>query len=477
MKKSLFLLFVLTGLVFTACNDDDGATVPENAAAFANPAINLTTENTTVNIVFAAPTNAAGSVTLNVTPNNVVYGTDFTTAPAVTGSTITVPFEAGVSAASFVFTRIVEAIEGQTKNVVFAIASVTVDGVSIPDATNSVQLNFDETPILTNNIAPEVGGPNVPNQVFVDLSSGAVTEVPRASWDLGFYAGDDFRVAINGALKMAVKQLDINDMTLAVAVDNTVGVGEGGGSGVVNGNPLYVDGPDGNIANTAIAEVSATDANNRVYLVNLGFNVATVAPNVGSVNAYGDARGWRKIRILRDGNNYKLQYANVDATTFQEVSIAKNSAFNFTFFSFNTNAIVSAEPEKAKWDLSFTPFTNLTDFGAGSVSYAFQDFVVTNRKGGTRAYQVLNSAGVSYADFTLANVNTANFDLATAIDQRAIGSGWRNGGGPTSLPSVRDDRFYVLKDTAGNIYKVRFVGLTNAAGERGNPSFEYQILQ
>lgn len=477
MKKSVFLLFVLAGLVFTACNDDDGMTIPENAAAFANPAINLTTDNTTVNIVFAAPTAAAGSVTLNVTANGVVYGTDFTTAPAVTGNIVTVPFEAGVSSASFVFTRIMEAFEGQTKNVVFTIASVTVEGVAIPDATKTVQLNFDETPILTNNVAPEVGGPNVPNQVFVDLSSGAATAVQRASWDLGFYAGDDFRVAINGAIKMAVKQLDINDMTQVVTLDNTVAVGEGGGSGVVNGNPLYVDGPDGNIANTAIAEVSAIDANNKVYLVNLGFSVSSVAPNVGSVNAYGDARGWRKIRILRDGSNYKLQYANVDATTFQEVSIAKNSAFNFTFFSFDTNAVVSVEPEKAKWDLSFTPFTNLTDFGGGSVSYAYQDFIVTNRKGGTSAYQVLNSAGVSYADFTLTHVNTANFGLATAIDQRAIGSGWRNGGGPTTLPSVRDDRFYILKDTSGNIYKIKFVGMTNAAGERGNPSFEYQILQ
>ncbi|OYU81547.1 MAG: hypothetical protein CFE23_03510 [Flavobacterium sp. BFFFF1] len=477
MKKNLFLLFVLAGLVFTACNDDDGSAIPENAAAFANPAINLTTENTTVNIVFAAPTVASGSVTLDVAANNVVYGTDFTTAPAISGNTITVPFEAGVSAASFVFTRIVEAFEGQTKNVVFTIASVTVDGVAIPDATKTVQLNFGETPILTNNIAPEVGGPMVPNQVFVDLSSGATTAVQRASWDLGFYAGDDFRVAINGAVKMAVRQLDTNDMTQVVAVDNTVAVGEGGGAGIVNGNPLYVDGPDGNIANTAIAEVSATDANNRVYLVNLGFKVSTVAPNVGSVNAYGDARGWRKIRILRDGSNYKLQYANVDATTYQEVSIAKNSAFNFTFFSFDSNAIVSAEPEKAKWDLSFTPFTNLTDFGAGFVSYAFQDFVVTNRKGGTRVYPVLNSAGISYADFTLANVNAPNFDLTTSIDQRAIGSGWRNGGGPTTLPSVRDDRFYILKDTAGNLYKIRFVGMTNAAGERGNPSFEYQKLQ
>ncbi|MFN4197555.1 MAG: HmuY family protein [Flavobacterium sp.] len=96
--------------------------------------------------------------------------------------------------------------------------------------------------------------------------------------------------------------------------------------------------------------------------------------------------------------------------------------------------------------------------------------------GGVSAYQVLNSAGVTYPNFTLSNVVQDNFTLEASIDQRVIGSNWRTGGGPTSLPSPRDDRFYVLKDPAGNIYKIRFIAMTNGAGERGNPSFEYQKL-
>lgn len=265
-------------------------------------------------------------------------------------------------------------------------------------------------------------------------------------------------------------------MTQPVAIDNTVAVGEGGGSGVVNGNPAYVDGPDGNITLTAMAEVSSNDADNKVYLVNLGHAVSTIAPATGSVNAYGDARGWRKIRVLRSGSDYKLQYASPDATTFSEVTITKNAAYNFTFFSFNTNTVVTAEPEKAKWDLNFTSFTNLTNFGTGMVSYPYQDFIVTNRNGGTRAYQVLNSEGVLYQNFALANVTTSKFDLDSSIDQRVIGANWRNGGGPSTLPSPRDDRFYVLKDAAGNIYKIRFIAMTNGAGERGNPTFEYARL-
>ncbi|RZK10932.1 MAG: hypothetical protein EOO46_08735 [Flavobacterium sp.] len=476
MKKNLIFLCTFFVLAIVGCNDDESTTTAEsNAVAFVSPNVNLSLDATTVNVVFEKPAAANGTVTLNALATNVVYGTDFTTAPTIANNTLVIPFEAGATAASFTFNKLTDAIEGQIKNVVFTIASVSVAGVTIPEATESVQLNYEENPIEANTVLPSIGGPNVPNQVFVDLSSGIETSVERTKWDLGFYSGNDFRVAINGSLKMAAKKLDITDMTQAVTIDETVAVGEGGGSGVVNGNSAYVDHPTGDITQTVIA-VSATESDNKVYLVNLGHNLSTVAPGIGSVNPYGNSRGWKKVRVLRSGNDYKLQYADINATTFQEVTVSKNAAFNFTFFSLTSNTVVSAEPEKVKWDINFTPFTNFTNFGGGDVSYAFQDFIVTNSKGGTKVYQVLNTAGVLYNDFALSNVVDANF-AASEADQRIIGSSWRNGGGPNTLPSTRDDRFYVVKDVTGNVYKIRFISMTNTAGERGNVSFEYKRLQ
>lgn len=476
MKKSIFSAFIFLGLMALSCSDDDTQTSSPNAVAFVNSSVNLAADETTVNLVFQNPTTAAGTITLAVSGTNTAYGVDFTTVPSTESNVLEVPFVANVTTASFTFNRLVEALEEQVKNATFTITAVSLSTIEIPATTKTIQLNFDESPITSAIKSPNAGGPTVPNQVYFDFSSGIDTPVERTKWDLGFFSGNEFRVAINGSLKMAVKNTETTDMTLPVAIDNTVAVGEGGGSGVSNGNPAYVDGPNGDITLTAIQSVSANDADNKVYLVNLGYGLTNVAPNVGSVNPYGDARGWKKIRVLRSGSDYKLQYANPEATTFSEVTISKNSAYNFTFFSLTTNQVVTAEPQKDKWDILFTPFTNTTNFGGGLVSYAFQDFIVTNRKGGTTAYQVLNSEGVLYANFTLANVVTTNFTLDTSIDQRVIGSNWRNGGGPSSLPSVRDDRFYVVKDIAGNIYKVRFVAMTNAAGERGFPTVEYQLL-
>jgi hypothetical protein len=45
------------------------------------------------------------------------------------------------------------------------------------------------------------------------------------------------------------------------------------------------------------------------------------------------------------------------------------------------------------------------------------------------------------------------------------------------LPSIRTDRFYVVKDAAGNYYKVKFLAMTNDAGLRGNTTLEYAILK
>jgi hypothetical protein len=476
MKKNVIFLFLATLAIFASCSDDDNSSSSVNSVAFVNSSVNLVAAETTVSVVFEKPTSSSGSLSISVNPTNAVYGVDFTTNPEIVSNVLTIPYAKNVSNVTFKFNRIIEAVEGQIKNVEFTITNSTDVDLIISSTSKTTKLNFDESPIEMATVSPAVGGANVTNQVYVDLSSGIDTPINRASWDLGFYSGDDFRVVINGSIKMAVKETTSTDITQNVVIDETVAVGEGAGTGSSNGNPDYVDNPNGDIAETAIAQVSNTLSENKVYLINLGHVVSTVAPNTGSVNAYGDHRGWRKIRVARSGNDYKLQYASPDSSTFSEVTISKNAAYNFTFFSFNTNNIVSAEPEKAKWDLNFTSFTNLTNFGNGFVSYAYQDFIVINTKAGTRAYEVLNSAGTSYANFALANVDNTKLDQNTFQDQRVIGSNWRNGGGPTTLPSTKDDRFYIVKDVAGNIFKIRFISLTNAAGERGNPTFEYVKL-
>lgn len=322
------------------------------------------------------------------------------------------------------------------------------------------------------SVSPNVGGPNEPNQVYIDLSSNTSSAIQRDTWDLGFYSGTDFRVVINGSIQMAVAKLTETDIDAVSSTSNEVQGFQTTAVVGTQGSEVFIDDPVGNITNTSIAEISDTDDNNKVYLVNLGFEVGIETPSTGYTSVKGDSRGWKKIRVLKNGNDYVLQYADLDDTTHTELTISKDSDYNFTFFSFDTESEVDVEPEKTNWDLNFTVFTNIiTGYGA----YAYSDFVVNNIKADAQVYMIDTEvdATLTYENFTLSDVVEANF----IDDQRSIGSSWRNGGGPGSLPSLKTNVFYIVNDTDGNLYKLQFLALFNADGVRGYPEFVYSLLE
>lgn len=310
-----------------------------------------------------------------------------------------------------------------------------------------------------------VGGPNEQNQVYVDLSGETATVVSRDSWDLGFYSGTDFRVVINGSLAMAVKALETTDISLTQTEDATVAVGT-----FDAGNMAYIDNPNGALAQTAFGDIATSEATAKVYLVNLGKKVPTAAPAAGSTNVAGDPRGWKKVKIFKDGNGYKIQYADLASATHTEVAIAKNAAYNFVFFNLGTGTTVNVEPEQDKWDLNFTTFTNEVFQGADSFgAYFYSDFVLTNTKGGVTVATITGN-NAAYQSFNLAAITSS---LSFATDQRAIGANWRD----VFTQTVFDTTFFIVKDADGNLYKLKFISMLDTTGERGYPTFQYALLQ
>ena len=150
---------------------------------------------------------------------------------------------------------------------------------------------------------------------------------------------------------------------------------------------------------------------------------------------------------------------------FWKVIISKNTAYNFNHFSFNTNTIENIAPQKEKWDLCFTVFTNVLN-GAGS--YGFSDFSIHNRNGNALVYRV-DTSDFEYDNFKLNNIIESNFSR----DITTIGSTWRS----VFEGTAYDDRFYIIRDPNGNNYKLKFLALTNNDGVRGYPEFEYKLLQ
>lgn len=322
-------------------------------------------------------------------------------------------------------------------------------------------------------VDPSVGGPTQPNQVFIDLSKESQASVSRNSWDLGFHTGADFRVILNNSASTLARSIDKNDLNDVTAAD-TAGFGAqlniDAIFGALFGPPpawlfsaaSWSDDPSGDLTKTAIAEVSATDTDNQVYIVNRGKN-----PD-------GSPRGWMKIRALRNSNGYTLQYAEIGETSFQELNITKNDDVDFVPVSFD-NGIITSVPDKNDWDFVFTIFTNRLQVNPDvSIPYAIRDYILINANR-VEVAMVEIAAGTSYEDFAIGAIGGLDFSTEVA----AIGSGWRNVAQPGSNveTGIKDDIFYVVKDTDENYYKLRFTRLVDAqSGDRGNPQFQYELL-
>lgn len=342
-------------------------------------------------------------------------------------------------------------------------------------------INDNEDPVAVApsdgaRVDPNVGGATQPNQVWLDLGTNTEIITKRTDWDLALYSGGQFKVVLNSSIMMGAGKIpnatNIDQVTEAsvAALKNQVQVANFNPS-----NEVYIDDVKGNFpaGYTAIEEIKADDAQNAVYLVNMGKEIYTGPVATGSVATGGDSRGWMKVQIVQSGSGYKIKYAELNATSHEELTVNKNTAYNYNFVSLKNNKEVFIQPEKKKWDICFTVFTN-TIPGAGS--YVFADFVTINNVGGAGAYEVVVAAPASGVE-AYNNFKTSDIDQSKFVynDQRTIGSNWRNPVGANGL-EVYGDRFYVVKDAEGYYFKLRFTRITDTAGERGKPQFEYKPL-
>lgn len=312
----------------------------------------------------------------------------------------------------------------------------------------------------TQTLKGGAGGSNAVNSVFIDMSTNKQDSVLRSSWDLGFYSGADYRVILNYTASAGVLVTGKNDLTQVGAAD-TIGLT----LAVSQTNPLpsdlpFFDDASGYITQTAIPAISTTDAENKVIILNRGAG--------GGITA----RPWIKLRVLRSASSggYILQYARITENTFTTVNIPKDAAYNFKFVSLNNGALVNVEPKKDEWDFMWTYSVFKTSFGAGDVPYNFSDLVAINTLGGVQAAEILTS-NIQYADYTEAKIASTSF----TSNRWVIGSNWR---ATTGTVGVKTDRFYVIKDPAGNVYKLKFISFhANDGGVRGYPVVEYKLVK
>lgn len=455
------IVLSLAVLFFAACRKRD-ALPPDNYVVFETTSQGIAASENSVVIKVRAQRGVTGDVpvVINLTEQGVVYGTDYATMPAASAGKISLIIPSGNNEASFTLTKTAGALfDGDEK----IVADIFSSGAPVLiGTTKQFTLNFGELVAAAATTTINGGGVTYPNKVFIDLSANRQSAVIRTAWDLGFYTGsEDFRVILNSSSAMMAKQLNKNDLN-AVSAADTIGFSSEvafSQAAPTTSSLAYIDYPNGDLSRTAIAAISATSSDSKVYIINRGTGVGNPAP----------ARGWKKVRIIRNtSGGYTLQHADIAATSFSTIDIAKDDVSFFKYISFE-NGVTTVEPARKKWDITWTYFSNVTNFGAGEVPYLFQDIILINRNVQVAKVMVATKA---FADFSEADIAGQTF-LTT---QNAIAADWRSGGGPGVSPAVRADRYYIIKDGDNNYYKIRFTALTQN-GERGYPAFESVLVK
>jgi hypothetical protein len=291
---------------------------------------------------------------------------------------------------------------------------------------------------------------NYKYQVYFDLSSNTkVSTNLRTDWDLAFECKTDgTHILLNSACFM--KAADCGLIPFAQLIDTT-------------GLHWKFDKSDGNPDSTALLHwINSSNSDTlypgHVYAIDRG------------LDENGVVRGLRQVVFdgLKHGI-YSFRWANIDGSSTISAGVAKDSTLNFMHYSFKNGGELQA-PERAKsdWDLLFTQYSTLLFTTEGKPYPYLVTGVLINKSG----VQVAVDSMYLFDNITYQTIN--NLSFTSTLD--VIGYSWKYYNFDTGSYTVRYNRNYVIKDSAGFYYKFRFTGFYNALGQKGYPVFEYQQL-
>ena len=291
-------------------------------------------------------------------------------------------------------------------------------------------------------------------QSYFNLATNEVVGTnDRNLWDLGFECGDSsWHIILNTSAFEVIANSGTTDFDQPI---DTTGFNwrfdksDGDPDSTAVGNWLTINGAD-------------TTYNNHVYVLNRGYD------HVGNV------RGLRKLVFTHvDSVSYSFRYSDMNGENENEFTVYKQDDVYFTMFSFmDGGKQVEFEPRSDSWDLFFTQYTTLLYTNEG-VPYPYLVTGVLSNYGhigmamdSTIAYDAIDRAYAQSLDY--------------ARNRDFIGYEWKELIGDVNTGNVHYEivpgRNYLVRTDQGLFFKIRFINFYSETGEKGYPSFQYDVL-
>lgn len=280
------------------------------------------------------------------------------------------------------------------------------------------------------------------NQVFYDLAT--ITNISsnlRDDWDLAFECDKNgWHVILNYAQMMYAG--NTKDTNFANITSNS-------------GIKMLFDPSDGNPDNTAIRDWYYTEndtvkSHNYIYVIDRGMG--------GDYSNLGK----KKIQITVDNEKYILRYADLNGDNEHSISITKNDAYKYVYFSFDDDAIVNIAPTKKTWSLQFTKYATMLINDGEDYPY-FVTGVLLNPENVSVALDTNDFFNITIQD-------TSNYQFSNAMD--FIGYDWKYYSFDNESYTIVSNQNYIIKNYNGLFYKLRFIDFYDNLGVKGTVSFE-----
>jgi hypothetical protein len=190
------------------------------------------------------------------------------------------------------------------------------------------------------------------------------------------------------------------------------------------------------------------------------------------MDEYGEPLGFNQLVIdsLVNGTYY-FRIAEFDGKNPKPYAVTKRYGVNHVLFSISKPTASISEPAFTSWDIVFTQYTTLLYTDVGDP----YPYLVTGVLLNPKFVEVAVDSITPFEDVNFEKAQTMKFTNRTD----RIGYDWKEYDFDAGTYTVNSDLIYIIRDTKGFLYKLRFIGFykfVNKRMQKGYPSFEYQKL-